>query len=130
MVWTPIKATDPVTSRSVHISIFDAHLFKSGVWSFEDLWQLYNSHENSHEEPERIQTMNAEEFYNYLVENFNLDGTACRLVKNIMTYIESLGLTDIEESHRHLMLLLDCAFGLTIAEIKMSDFRKGGKSIG
>ena len=39
--WTPIVITDKATGRKVHATIIDAELYKSGVWSFEDLWEMY-----------------------------------------------------------------------------------------
>jgi len=41
-VWTPICLTDKATGRKVHITIFERELYKSGVFSFDDLWEINN----------------------------------------------------------------------------------------
>jgi hypothetical protein len=63
--------------------------------------------------------MDEREFYDYIVENFNLDsyGTAGRLVNNIIQYVASQRFADVAEAHQHLYSLLD-AFGLEFAEIQ------------
>ena len=40
-MWTPIIITDRATGRKVHATIFDTELYKSGFWTFEDLWDMY-----------------------------------------------------------------------------------------
>ena len=62
--------------------------------------------------------MNKDTFYNYIVENFNLDGASCRLIRSILSYIEEQGF-DKNESYRHLCMLLDGTIGLSDREIKM-----------
>ena len=42
-VWRPITLTDKATGRSVNISIFDREMYLSGFFTFEDLWQMYES---------------------------------------------------------------------------------------
>ena len=42
-VWRPITLTDKATGRKVSISIFDRELYLSGFFTFEDLWEMYNS---------------------------------------------------------------------------------------
>jgi len=44
--WRPIKATCKETGRSVHITIFERELYKSGFFSFEDLYQIYEAVDN------------------------------------------------------------------------------------
>ena len=56
--------------------------------------------------------------YDYILENFNLDGTSCRLVQNILNYVEAQGFTDEEDDILHLHGLLGCAFGLEKSEIE------------
>jgi hypothetical protein len=63
--------------------------------------------------------MNKEEFLRYIFENFNLDGTAGRLVDNILYYVDKRGYESADSNYEHLCLLLDGAFGLTDREIKM-----------
>lgn len=41
-MWTPIIVTDKKTGRKVHCTIFEAELFKSGFFTFDDLWGFYN----------------------------------------------------------------------------------------
>jgi hypothetical protein len=65
-----------------------------------------------------------DEFYNYIMEKFNLDGAASRLVNNILRYIEYQGMVDAEDNYRHLHMLLDGAFGLSENEMKRCDFRQ------
>ena len=58
-----------------------------------------------------------QEFYHYLQENFTFDGTASRLVRNILEYIEAESFIDAEDARTHLWSLLGGAFGLTEQEL-------------
>jgi hypothetical protein len=40
--WRPIILTDKATGRKVHITIFERELYKSGFFTFEDLWEINN----------------------------------------------------------------------------------------
>ena len=63
--------------------------------------------------------MNEREFYDYIIEHFNLDGTANRLIRNIIEYIRDQEFVDAEDAQYHLKSLLDGAFGITEHEIKL-----------
>jgi len=63
--------------------------------------------------------MDEREFYDYIMENFNLDGTASRLVDNIITYVKDENFVDAEDAHTHLISLLGGAFGIEDSEIKL-----------
>ena len=61
--------------------------------------------------------MNKKEFMTYIDENFSIDGSAKRLIRNILEYVE----THIEgENEQYIALceLLDGTIGLSNAEIK------------
>lgn len=60
--------------------------------------------------------MNRTEFYEYITEEFNLSGEACRLVDNILQYVEMQGISEDEQYHM-LSILLD-GIGLSDAEIR------------
>ena len=49
-IWTPITLTDKATGRTVSISIFEAELYKSGFFTFEDFWNGENPPEEPNEE--------------------------------------------------------------------------------
>jgi len=42
-VWRPITLTDKATGRKVSISIIDREFYLSGLFTFEDLWEIYES---------------------------------------------------------------------------------------
>ncbi|MCL2841614.1 MAG: hypothetical protein FWE05_12680 [Defluviitaleaceae bacterium] len=63
--------------------------------------------------------MNAKQFYNYIVNNYNLDGTALRLVCNILDYVVTQEFADVEDAHAHLSSLLGDVFELEKWEIQM-----------
>ena len=63
--------------------------------------------------------MESKEFYDYIVETFNLNGTSCRLISNIIKYVASQGFVDKEDAHAHLKSLLGGAFGISEYEIKL-----------
>ena len=44
--WRPIILKDRNSDRSVHITIFERELYKSGFFTFEDLWQIYEVVDN------------------------------------------------------------------------------------
>jgi len=48
--WRPIILTDKATGRKVHITIFERELYKSGFFTFEDLWQIYEEVNNTETE--------------------------------------------------------------------------------
>jgi hypothetical protein len=61
--------------------------------------------------------MNREEFYNYIIENFNISGEAKRLIDNILCFVE-VNYPEENEQYRVLCNLLDGTIGLTDNEIK------------
>ena len=44
--WRSVILHDRNTDRSVHITIFERELYKSGFFSFDDLWQIYEAVDN------------------------------------------------------------------------------------
>jgi len=69
--------------------------------------------------------LTAREFYDYLVENYNLDGAACRLIDNIICYVDSQDFADERDAHRSLWSLLDGAIGVTEQEIEIYTLSRG-----
>lgn len=61
--------------------------------------------------------MNREEFYDYIVENFNISGEAKRLIDNILSFVEER-FPEENEQYNALCDLLDGTIGLTDDEIK------------
>lgn len=61
--------------------------------------------------------MNREEFYNYILENFNISGEAGRLINNILHFVEE---NYIEENEQYKVLcdLLDGTIGISDEEIR------------
>ena len=67
--------------------------------------------------------MSSREFYDYIIEKYNLDGTSARLLNNILTYVAAQGFVDLEDQHNHLSALLDGTFGLERHEVELCAFR-------
>lgn len=74
----------------------------------------YKESEDSEESGE-APTMNAEEFYDYIIENFSLDGTSRSLVHNILDYVEKTN--NGEDAYTLLDWLLD-GIGLEDSELR------------
>ena len=62
--------------------------------------------------------MDENEFYDYVVKNYVLDGTSSRLVRNIIEYVKDMDIVDEVDAHAHLESLLDGAFGIERHEIR------------
>ena len=78
----------------------------------EKLWNLYNNLDK-----EETDTMNKEQFFEYIHENFNIDGTSQGLILNILDYIEA-NYSEKNEQYNALCSLLDGTIGLEDAELK------------
>ena len=63
--------------------------------------------------------MDSREFYDYIIENYNLDGTSSRLVSNIIEYVKAQKFVKVEAVQRQLKSLLDGTFGMEEREIKL-----------
>ena len=61
--------------------------------------------------------MNREQFYNYILEIFDLSGDAQRLISNILLFVEE-NYSKENEQYTVLSSLLDGTIGLTDNEIK------------
>ena len=61
--------------------------------------------------------MNKEEFFEYIQDNFSLDSTSEKLVKNILNFVE-MNYPEEEESYNVLCYFLNDIAGLTDAEIR------------
>lgn len=72
---------------------------------------------NSLDESEESSSMDREQFYNYILENFTISGEAGRLIDNILQFVES-HYPEENEQYNALCSLLDGAIGLTDNEIK------------
>jgi len=51
--------------------------------------------------------MNAQEFYDYIRENYNLADETYRLIRNIIDYVEMQGFVDAKDGQSHMRCLLD-----------------------
>ena len=78
----------------------------------EKLRNLYNNLDK-----EETDTMNKEQFFEYIHENFNIDGTSQGLILNILDYIEA-NYSEKNEQYNALCSLLDGTIGLEDAELK------------
>jgi hypothetical protein len=63
--------------------------------------------------------MNECQFCDYVIRNFNLNGTSMRLVRNIIEYVKQEDYVEAEDAQRNLFALLDGAFGIEEYEVKM-----------
>lgn len=61
--------------------------------------------------------MNKEEFFQYIQDNFSLDSTSEKLVKNILNFVE-MNYPEEEEQYNVLCYFLDDIPGLTDTEIR------------
>ena len=61
--------------------------------------------------------MNREEFYDYILNNFELSGEAMRLVGNILRFVEA-NYPDANDQYHMLCSLLDGAIGLSDRELR------------
>ena len=64
-----------------------------------------------------VDYMNREQFYQYILYNFDISGEATRLINNILHFVEE-NYTDENEQYRALCDLLDGTIGLSDAEIR------------
>ena len=78
----------------------------------EKLQNLYNNLGK-----EETDTMNKQQFFEYIQENFNIDGASQRLILNILGYVEA-NYSEENEQYNALVSLLDGTIGLEDAELK------------
>lgn len=62
--------------------------------------------------------MNREEFYNYILENFQIDGVTARLINNILIFVENNYPVEFNQQYDILTELLDETIGITSDELK------------
>ena len=78
----------------------------------EKLQNLYNNLGK-----EETDTMNKQQFFEYIQENFNIDGASQRLILNILDYVEA-NYPEENEQYNALVSLLDGTIGLEDRELK------------
>lgn len=78
----------------------------------EKLQNLYNNLGK-----EETDTMNKQQFFEYIQENFNIDGASQRLILNILDYVEA-NYSEENEQYNALVSLLDGTIGLEDRELK------------
>ena len=77
----------------------------------EKLQNLYNNLDK-----EEADTMNKQQFFEYIQKNFNIDGASQRLIWNILSYIEA-NYSEKNEQYNALCSLLDGTIGLEDTEL-------------
>lgn len=101
-------------NRGVPESVRD--LIEDAEWIKDTLLSVADELE-AEENTENLSCMNRRQFYDYIIENFDISGEAGRLINNILHYVESQGM-DENEQYLTLYELLDGAIGLSDAELK------------
>ena len=94
------------------------NLLEDAEWQKEMLLEVakdLNSLDD--EEAETNGYMNREQFYQYILDNFNISEEAARLINNILHFVEE-NYTDENEQYKALCDLLDGTIGLSDAEIR------------
>lgn len=92
-------------------------LLKAAEWIKNTLLEVADKLNNLDKYLEEFESMNREQFYNYILKNFNISGEAGRLIDNILQFVEA-NYTEENEQYNALCSLLDGTIGLTDNEIK------------
>ena len=92
-------------------------LLEDAEWIKDTLMEIADELNNLDEELEESSCMNREQFYEYILENFSIDGATGRLINNILHFVEE-NYTEENEQYRALCDLLDGTIGLSDAEIR------------
>ncbi len=109
-IWINIRGKNGVPK-----SIKD--LLEDAEWQKNMFLKVAEALNNLGEESETLESMNREQFYNYIVENFTIGGEARKLIYNILRFVESR-YPEENEQYNALCSLLDGTVGLTDNEIK------------
>lgn len=92
-------------------------LLEDAEWQKNTFLEVAEALNNLDNESEELESMNRDQFYNYIVENFTVSGEAKRLIDNILQFVEA-HYTTKSEQYNVLCSLLDGTIGLTDNEIK------------
>jgi len=92
-------------------------LLEDAEWIKYTLISIAEKLNNLDEDSEELISMNREQFYNYILENFNVSDEAARLINNILQFIE-LNYHEEEVQYSALCDLLDGTIGLSDQEIR------------
>lgn len=94
-------------------------LYEDAKWKKAALCDLAEKLEESDVEGDTVaeETMDREEFYDYIIDNFSISGEAARLISNILQFVEN-HYTDENEQYLALCNLLDGTIGLSDKEIR------------
>ena len=93
-------------------------LLEDAEWIKDTLMEIADELKELDEESEESDGyMDREQFYQYILDNFNISGEAARLINNILHFVEE-NYTDENEQYKALCDLLDGTIGLSDAEIK------------
>lgn len=92
-------------------------LLEDAEWQKNTFLEVAEALNNLDNESEELESMNRDQFYNYIVENFTVSGEAERLIDNILQFVEA-HYTTKSEQYNVLCSLLDGTIGLTDNEIK------------
>jgi hypothetical protein len=92
-------------------------LLEDAEWQKNMFLKVAEALNNLDDGSEELNSMDREQFYNYIVENFTISGEAGRLIDNILHFVES-NYPEENEQYNALCDLLDGTIGLTDNEIK------------
>ena len=92
-------------------------LLEDAEWIKDTLMDIAKKLNNLDEDLEELSSMNREQFYNYILENFNISEEAAKLINNILQFVE-LNYHEEEMQYSALSDLLDGTIGLSDQEIR------------
>ena len=101
----------PTVVDLVHNEEYKENALKEFAEMLRDLCHDNNS------DKEELDTMNKQQFFEYIQKNFNIDGASQRLIWNILSYIEA-NYPEENEQYNALCSLFDNTIGLTDSELK------------
>ena len=90
-------------------------LLEDAEWIKDTLMEIADELKELDEESDGY--MDREQFYQYILDNFNISGEAARLINNILHFVEE-NYADENEQYKALCDLLDGTIGLSDAEIR------------
>lgn len=93
-------------------------LLEDSEWIKSTLLKVAEVLNNPDDESEELNSMDREQFYNYILKNYSISGEAGRLIDNILRFVEE-NYTEENEQYNALCSLLNGTIGLADNEIKM-----------